>query len=85
MNAEEKIGCVGAIAICIILVFTGGFLFADGGLHADVKGQCLKCGYPDYIMHIGVGYCTRLEHGTEVVVPVGEACPQRVEQGKEKP
>lgn len=85
MDAEEKIGCIGAIVICIILVFTGGLLFIDGTSHANVKGQCLRCGYPKHVVHMNVGYCIRMESGSEIIVPVDEACPRRVEQGKEKP
>ena len=82
MNLEEKIGCIGAICVVAFLVFMLTLIGLDTAKSCDIRSQCLECGYPDYIVHAGNGYCVRVG---SIVVPVDEACPQRVKQGEEKP
>jgi hypothetical protein len=68
-----------AILLFTLIVFSLSAIYGT-----NVKSECLRCGYPDHIVYMNVGYCLRIEDGTEVVVSVDNACPRRVEQGKEK-
>ena len=82
MDTNEKFGfalCLTLVAIIVLVVC----VTADSIiLEEDARHACLECGYPNYIVHNRNGYCVRVG---SVVVPVEEACPRRVEQGKEKP
>ena len=82
MSTGDKISCAGMIGIVLFIVFMFAWIVVDSINESNVRSQCLECGYPDYIVHAGNGYCVRVG---SVVVPVDEACPRRVRQGEEKP
>ena len=68
---ENKLGCIAAIILAVVIVFGIGAvvletMFADG-----VRGRCLECSYPNYVTHGRNGYCFRVG---SMVVPVEEAC-----------
>ena len=93
MKKDEKIGWT-LIVVCVIAALVVIFALWKGALEdaiapaimsREVKGLCLECGYPKHVVHDGVGYCLRIEAGYDVIVPVEEACPRRVEQGRGKP
>ena len=56
MGLEEKIGCIGAICVVAFLAFMFTLIILDTVKSCDIRGQCLKCGYPDYVVHGGNGY-----------------------------
>ncbi len=90
MKTDEKVGfaCLAALLIVVLVVIWAIWwdsMPVDVMMYREVRGLCLECGYPKYKLHDGAGYCLRIEAGYDVIVPVEEACPQRVEQGKGKP
>ena len=78
--SDAVIYCIVMIPLLVVLgLGIGTFLGVgklDSTLYADTRGACLECGYPDSTVHDDIGYCIRLENGTEIVVPVDKACKE---------
>lgn len=62
--------------VILVLVFLAALILHVFSVPLDIRvaDQCIQCGYPDHKVLGGIGYCIRLESGTEIVRPVSEAC-----------